>query len=166
MKRTQLKCRLNSESIKGLLGEIERYRKSTVAKAEQLAKRLADIGLGEATIRFASAQYSGVNDVQVTVEPTATGYAIYARGEAVCFIEFGAGVYYNGEEPYPNPRPDDIARIGEYGDGKGKQKSWGYYDDNKNLVITHGTPAAMPMYFASSVMRREVEQIAREVFEM
>ena len=80
------------------------------------------------------------------------------------FIEFGAGVYFNGPEPYPEPRPDGVAKIGEYGQGKGKQNTWGYYDDGGNLILTHGTPAAMPMYHAERTMEQEIKRIAREVF--
>ena len=79
-------------------------------------------------------------------------------------IEFGAGVYFNGPEPYPEPRPAGVSRIGEYGQGKGKQNTWGYYDDGGNLILTHGTPAAMPMYHAERTMEQEIKRIAREVF--
>ena len=62
------------------------------------------------------------------------------------------------------PRPDGIVGIGEYGQGKGKQKSWGYYDDTGELVVTHGNPATLAMWYATQEMEREVIRIAKEVF--
>lgn len=127
-------------------------------------KELANIGLQEAQVRFTSAMYDGVNDSNVTVETNADGYCIKAEGKAVAFIEFGAGVHYNPSEPYPNPRPSGIVGIGEYGKGLGKRKAWGFKDDGGNLVITHGNPAAMPMWYASEEMRSNIKRIAQEVF--
>ena len=155
---------LNTKSIDAEIRKVEKYKRWVDRKTQELVKRLAEVGLEEARVRFSSAEYSGENDVEVTVEPIADGFKIVATGQAVFFIEFGAGVYYNGTEPYPEPRPKGISNIGEYGDGKGKRKAWGFYDESGELVITHGTPAAMPMLHASRTMQQEVERIAKEVF--
>ena len=85
-----------------------------------------------------------------------------AEGDAVCFIEFGAGVHHNGKEPYPN-RPKEVAKIGEYGKGRGKRDTWVYIDED-GKHFTHGNPAAMPMWFATKEMEMSVERIVREVF--
>lgn len=159
-----IKVSLNTESINQAIKELEAYKTWVNQKAKELTEKLAMIGAKEASIRFGSAYYTGDNDAYVTVEPIPNGWEIRADGESVCFIEFGAGVYYNGEEPYPNPRPSGVVGIGQYGKGKGKQNTWGYYDDSDQLVLTHGTPAAMPMYHASKEMRQEILKIAREVF--
>lgn len=159
-----LTIRLNSKSISSAIKEVRAYKAWVERKTRELAKRLAELGAEEAKVRFAGAQYDGTNDVSVSVKSTDRGFKIVAAGGAVFFIEFGAGVYYNGSEPYPEPRPAGIVGIGEYGQGKGKRKAWGFYDDRGELVITHGTPAAMPMLHAGRVMRQQVEKIAREVF--
>lgn len=108
---------------------------------------------------------TGENDASVTVERTARGYRIVASGRAVAFIEFGAGVYHNGAEPYPAPpgRPDGVAAIGEYGQGKGKRQGW-VYKDGGAARFTRGNPAAMPLYYAGREMERQIARIAREVF--
>lgn len=155
---------LNTKSIDAAIRKVEKYKRWVDSKTQELIKRLAEVGLEEARVRFSGAEYSGENDAEVTVEPIADGFKIVATGQAVFFIEFGAGVYYNGTEPYPEPRPKGISNIGEYGDGKGKRKAWGFYDESGELVITHGTPAAMPMLHASRTMQQEVERIAKEVF--
>ena len=155
---------LNTKSIDAAIRKVEKYKRWVDSKTQELVKRLAEAGLEEARVQFSGAEYSGENDAEVTVEPIADGFKIVATGQAVFFIEFGAGVYYNGAEPYPEPRPKGISNIGEYGDGKGKRKAWGFYDESGELVITHGTPAAMPMLHASRTMQQEVERIAKEVF--
>ena len=155
---------LNDKSIGAAIKELQRYKEWVEAKTKELCERLSVIGAYEASVRFAGAIYDGSNDVFVDVEPIDGGYAIVAKGQAVAFIEFGAGVYHNPSEPYPLPRPDGIVGIGEYGKGKGKQQAWGYYDNAGELVITRGNPAAMPMWYAMREMENEIRRIAREVF--
>lgn len=131
---------------------------------KQLLEELANIGLKEAQVRFTNAMYDGVNDSEVTLDAIENGYRIVAKGKAVAFIEFGTGVYYNPTEPYPNPRPDGIVGIGEYGKGYGKRQAWGFKNESDELVITHGNPAAMPMWYASEEMRNSILKISKKVF--
>lgn len=133
-------------------------------KTQELNERLAMVAVNEAATHFGNAIYDGTNDVTLTAEPIANGWQIVAEGQAVFFIEFGAGVYYNGTEPYPEPRPEGIVGIGEYGKGFGKRKAWGFYDEDGELVITHGNPAAMPMFYAKEEVITQLNEIARQVF--
>ena len=151
-------------SITKAMRELRAFQASLDEKRDKLLEELANIGVREASVRFTSAMYDGVNDTQVTLETTDDGYAIVAEGHAVAFIEFGAGVYYNSSEPYPNPRPAGIVGIGEYGKGHGKQPAWGFENEDGELVITRGNPAAMPMWHASEEMRMNIQKIAQEVF--
>ena len=155
---------LSTKSIGRGLKELKAYRDALEQKEKQLLEELANIGVREASVRFTTAIYDGKNDSEVTLETIENGYQIVANGNAVAFIEFGAGVYHNPSEPYPNPRPDGIVGIGEYGKGYGKRQAWGFRDDSGELVITHGNPAAMPMWYASEEMRNSILQIARRVF--
>ncbi|OUN08348.1 hypothetical protein B5G43_02920 [Flavonifractor sp. An92] len=164
MAKRVLTVQLNSKSISSALKEVRAYKAWVDRKTKELARKLARIGAAETRVRFAGAQYDGVKDASVSVERIQDGYKIVASGGSVFFLEFGAGVYYNGAEPYPEPRPAGVVGIGQYGKGKGKQKAWGFYDDRGELVVTHGTPAAMPMLHAGREMRQQIEQVAREVF--
>ena len=155
---------LGSGSIRNAIMELRSYRDSLDAKMDELLEKLAYIGVKEASVRFTTAMYDGVNDSSVTLEPIKDGYCIKAEGRAVAFIEFGVGVYHNPGEPYPNPRPNGIVGIGEYGKGYGKRQAWGFRDENGELVITHGTPAAMPMWYASEEMRNAILKTFKEVF--
>lgn len=159
-----IKMDLSVSSIENAINELKSFRDSLERKKDKLLEELANIGVKEASVRFTTAMYDGVNDSSVSLETTADGYAIVAEGRAVAFIEFGAGVYHNSGEPYPNPRPDGIVGIGEYGKGYGKRQAWGFKDDSGELVITHGNPAAMPMWYASEEMRSKIQKIAQEVF--
>lgn len=155
---------LSSKSIQNAIRELRSYRDSLDAKMDELLEKLAYIGVKEASVRFTTAIYDGVNDSSVTLETIKDGYCIKAEGRAVAFIEFGAGVYHNPGEPYPNPRPAGIVGIGEYGKGYGKRQAWGFRDESGELVITHGTPAAMPMWYASEEMRSAILKTFKEVF--
>ena len=155
---------LSTASIDNAIKELKAYRYTLDQKKDKLLEELAKIGVREASVRFTTAMYDGVNDSSVTLKPIAGGYCIEAEGNAVAFIEFGAGVYHNPGEPYPNPRPSGIVKIGEYGKGRGKRQAWGFRDASGNLVITHGNPAAMPMWYASEEMRSKILKIAKEVF--
>lgn len=159
-----IKMDLSEAGIDEAIKQIQVYRDSLETKKNKLLRMLAEIGVREASVRFTTAMYDGINDSSVNLKITKNGCVIEAKGKAVAFIEFGAGVYHNSGEPYPNPRPEGIVGIGEYGKGHGKRKAWGYKDDSGELVITHGNPAAMPMWYASEEMRSQLQKIAMEVF--
>ena len=155
---------LSTSSIAKAIKELKEFRDSLEAKKKTLLERLGEIGVYEASVRFTTAMYDGVNDSSVSLETTDNGYAIVAAGHAVAFIEFGAGVYHNSGDPYPGPRPEGIVGIGEYGKGYGKRQTWVFRDEAGEKVFTHGNPAAMPLWYASEEMRSKITQIAKEVF--
>ena len=164
MSKMVIKCTLDKQDIDRAIKELKAYKQEFLKKEKQLLEGLANIGIKEASVRFTTAMYDGTNDVSVSLEQSKNGYAIVAKGQAVAFIEFGAGVYHNTGEPYPNPRPQGVVGIGEYGKGMGKRKAWGYRNENDELVITRGNPAAMPMWYASEEIKNSVLKVAREVF--
>ena len=164
MSKKVITVQLNSRSISAAIKEVRAYKAWVERKTRELTAKLVELGAKEAKVRFSGAQYDGNNDAAVSVESVPGGYKIVAIGGSVFFIEFGAGVLYNGSEPYPEPRPPGVVGIGEYGKGFGKRKAWGFYDERGELVITHGTLAEMPMLHAGRTMRQNVEKIAREVF--
>ena len=164
MRKTIIRCTLDSEDIARAVKELKQFKQEFLSKEKRLLEGLAEIGLKEASVRFTTAMYDGINDVSVSLNPIGNGYAIMAEGSAVAFIEFGAGVYHNTGEPYPNPRPNGVVGIGEYGKGKGKQRAWGYLDENNEVVITRGNPAAMPMWYASEDIKNSILRVVKEVF--
>ena len=89
------------------------------------------------------------------------------------FIEFGTGVIY--PDDHPEAAEHGMTR-GSYGKGRGKQKAWGYYGDSgtngevkinkkgREVVITHGNPANMPMYETAKELEERLGELAKEVF--
>lgn len=169
-----IRFKLDARSINNAIKEIEAYKRKLSQIRMTICENLARIGMQEASVRFASAQYDGVNDSEVTIEATDKGYNVIASGNAVAFIEFGTGVHYNpGGGSYPIAKPSGVSPIGGYGKGKGKQDAWQYQGDagtngvpsqDGKVVTTHGNPAQMPMYHALTAMQDEVERIVREAF--
>ena len=164
MSKKVITCTLDAKDIARAIKELKAYKKELLEKEKRLLEGLAEIGIREASVRFTTAMYDGTNDVSVELNKAKDGYVITAKGKAVAFIEFGAGVYHNTGEPYPNPRPEGIVGIGEYGKGKGKQKAWGFVDENNEVVITRGNPAAMPMWYASEEIKHSVLKLVREIW--
>ena len=97
---TKIKCTLGT--IRKAIAEIEEYEKDLQKKLKTLMEKLAEVGIEEATVRFANAIYDGTNDVQVNQNPTWVSdnkLVISASGKAIAFIEFGAGVFNPGVHP-------------------------------------------------------------------
>lgn len=160
------------------ISRLKKYRDTLDAKQHKLLERLAEIGINTATLKFKSAQYDGKkDDVEVDPAPEWIGenrLLITARGKAVTFIEFGAGVV--GADEHEKAAELGMIR-GQYGQGKGANpKGWTYYgeggtngtlvreSDRGNVYHTFGNPPARAMYLASEEMRRRIAEIAREVY--
>lgn len=151
-----------------VISDVRTRRLWLYQKTVELVKRLKDLGAktAQAELNTAIMWYDGIGDGEITVdEISPKSFVIRASGQDVCFLEFGAGVYYNSSEPYPIPRPQGIAGIGEYGKGHGKQQAWYYTDENGESMRTKGNPAMMFMYNTGAEMKRNIERIAREVFK-
>lgn len=156
---------IDTKPIDKVIKQINEYKADMQRKEARLVTELARYGCSKAQIKFNNfIDYDGENVVTVEFDVNGTEATIRANGQAVAFIEFGAGVYYNGlAGKYPIPTPPEIVGIGEYGHGLGKRKAWGYYQEDGNLVITHGNPPAMAMYNTIVELEEEIGDIAREV---
>lgn len=161
----------SKKSINNAIKQVKAYKERLATLEKTLLRRLASIGVTNAKVYFASAinQYDGNGDIEVAYLESLNKVSIIASGEAVAFIEFGAGVYYNGTGAYPKELPPNIVGIGQYGKGHGKNKAWGFYmegeNGEKNVIITRGNPPAKAMYQAEIDIIEQVSDIAREVFK-
>ncbi len=157
---------VQTKGLEDALGYIEVLGERLENKLDMLLKRLAEIGVDTAKVHFSnwSLYISNDSPVNVYAEEAEEGIAVIADGEKVAFIEFGAGVFYNGAESYLGVRPPNVAGIGEYGQKKGQRNTWAYYDSNNILTFTHGNPPANAMYFTSEEIIKSVDRIAKEVF--
>nr|DAL86395.1 MAG TPA: putative tail-component [Caudoviricetes sp.] len=173
MGRKKITIELTESGIDQAIKELEEYKKDIEKKTallqDKIAKRIAE----EADKGFASAVVDdlvrgGYQKPDVTVSYTTKGdiSVVIAQGEDAVWVEFGAGVYHNGHlGSSPHPRGSELGMtIGGYGQGKGKQKSWGFKDEEGKLHVTRGTHAQMPMEKAILTVIDELPQLAREVF--
>lgn len=159
--------------------ELDRYEADFQKKCDELVERVAGRIAQEAQSGFAGAIVDDLTEqsgnprrasVTVSVENRGDYFSIIADGQDAVWVEFGAGVYHNGAAgTSPNPFastatgvPSPPIAIGTFGTN-GRRRAWGFYEDGV-LKITHGTPAAMPMYNAVQTVSRDIAQIAREVF--
>lgn len=169
-----VKVSLSQRGIDTLLREIESYTVWLKERSQVLLDRLAQAGFEVASARFAKAAYDGTNDASVSLETRSEGVrAVVAVGASVLFVEFGTGVTY----PDNHPQAAELGmKRGEYGQGHGKQSSWGYYGDpgtngvvkmkkdGSTVVITHGNPANMPMYETVKELEAMLPELVKEVF--
>lgn len=162
------------DAIKGVID----YRERLDRIRYNIMKRLAHIGIEDATFGFSIAEYDGVNDVVVDSVPSydeATNTMTFtAQGKALFFIEFGAGVFNAGI----HPRASEFGAIrGAYGLGRGKFEKWAYKPEIGNVlgaggqlskdgkvVITRGNNPQRIMYNVGKSMRADIIRIAREEF--
>ena len=169
-----IKINLGSSDIDNAIKELEKYEQEIKSKTDIFRKRLAEELRIEAQVLFDSAMIDDLVNgggrspsVSVTSSDSGDVSIIVADGEDAVWVEFGAGVYHNGSVgTSSHPRGVELGyTIGSYGKGYGKGRAWGYYDENRVLHITRGTPATMPMYNATQSIINKAVSIAREVWK-
>lgn len=173
MGKRKITVELTESGIDKAIKELEEYKKDIKRKTALLQDRIAKRIEEEADKGFASAVVDdlvrgGYQKPDVTVNYTTKGdiSVVVAQGEDAVWVEFGAGVYHNGNlGSSPHPRGSELGMtIGGYGQGKGKQRSWGFKDTDGTLHVTRGTPAQMPLEKAVLSVLDELPQMAKEVF--
>lgn len=167
---------LGTKSINQAIRQLNAYKTELETKTERLRELIAERIAWSASNGFSTAIADDIftgegdrptGDVQVSVDHKGDVSVVIADGNDAVFIEFGAGVYYNGSagsSPHPKGAENNFL-IGEYGKGQGKRKAWALPGStNGNPILTHGTPAAMPMYRGVVEVTNMIGELAREVF--
>lgn len=166
---------LDPSSIGKAILELQTYQASLKAKAEQIREKVAETIRWTADAGFSTALADDIyvggtpvySNVSVSISTSGDVTVVMADGDHAIFIEFGAGVYYNGAaKDSPHPLGKQLGfTIGEYGKGRGKQQAWDLPGSNlKQPKLSHGTPAAMPMYNGVQDAVAQLESIAKKVF--
>lgn len=153
------------KSIDEAIKRIEQYKKDFLAKEAIFVKRLAEIGISVARSGFATADYDGVNDVQVTMQQSGNKATITAQGETVGFIEFGTGVKFPEWDSSGMKYTPPVH--GSYGKGQGANPHGWYFSVGEGAKARHtyGNPPAEAMRTARDVMIERIRQVAREVWK-
>lgn len=178
-KRPSLKANLSVKSLQDLKKQLLDYKAELEDKCERFVRELAEAGIPVVESHIAQAGFTydekGIQSGSDTEHNTyvkvdsligMSKATLVLEGREILFIEFGAGVTYNGSvgsSPHPKGQENGFL-IGTYGMGHGSQQVWGYYAEDGELVLTHGTKATMPMYKASLDIRKKVVGIAKRVF--
>lgn len=165
---------LDPHSITEAMREVRRYKYVFQQQVKKLREKIAERIAWSASNGFNTAQGEDVIfgspdpvHVEVTVTHEDDISFVFADGDQAVFIEYGAGVYNNGAAGF-SPHPWGVEKgflIGEYGQGKGKRKAWGYINSAGEVVVTHGKPAAMPMYHGMMDAIRVIDELVQEVFD-
>lgn len=160
----------SGKSIQNAIKQVKVYKDRIGDKCELFVRRLAEVGIPIIDQNIASA--AGDSDKSHYTYIKINSFGSYAQaqliveGKDLLFIEFGAGIHYNGAAgSSPHPLGQEMGyTIGSYGKGQGKNDFWFYYADGGESVMSHGTQATMPVYKAGVEMRRQILKIAKEVF--
>ena len=176
MSKKIIKMALSEEGITRAIAELDAYTAGLERKTKKLTELIAERVAWSASSGFATAIADDIftgnadrptGNVSVTVEQDGDICVVIADGEDAVFIEFGAGVYYNGS-PGTSPHPKGNEHgflIGEYGKKQGRKRVWALPGSTAaEPILTHGTPAAMPMYRGVREAVGVIDELAREVF--
>lgn len=169
---------LSTDSITRAIRELKQYKKGIEQRTQDLAKRIAQLleqrvgdGFGSAVADIYWSTDSGTvtepPDCTIGVDGEGNAYVVWARGQDAFFVEFGTGVYYNGSAGgSPHPKGVELGfTIGSYDKGYGRKRTWGFRREGEDtLYLSHGVPAAMPMYKATQEVAAQIEALAEEVF--
>ena len=148
---------LSVDSCNKAIEELKKYQKEIKPKLDEVCKRLAGIGVQEASARARGGK-EGNDDVAFSVEKIDNGYKLVMSGEDVYFVEFGTGDQVNAH--YDTSVPVAYGSWSVEHSQMLWNKGFWYYDK----VRYTGTPAYMPMYYAERKMREEAPRIVKEVF--
>lgn len=148
---------------KDKLPEIEENIRSMIALSIKI----------NAEVNFNGAPYNDIVNsgfetvnIDVHVQNEKNYSVVFTNQLEAVFIEFGAGVHYNGP-PGSSPHPSGAKNafyIGSYGYGYGKYDVWTFRQDG-HTYATHGTPASMPLWHAVQDVIPEIPDIARFVMK-
>lgn len=167
-----IEIELNRTSIDAAIKALDAFSREVRRKTDELQERVTELVASYAKTGFNGAVVDDLvsggpklAEVTVRIENDNGTSLVIADGKDAVFVEFGAGVYHNGpvgSSPHPNGVGLGLT-IGSYGPNSAR-RTWGFYNEDEELVLTRGTPASMPLYTALQIVCADVVQIAKEVF--
>ena len=174
-----IKVPFTVEGLDEAIKQIDAYKQSLNAKCQRLAQLIAERVAWSASQGFSGSIADDIvkppgerptPNVTVSIDDRGTIQVVMAEGKDAVFVEFGAGVHYNGGKGMIGRSPNPLVEknglpftIGSYDKGNGRKEAWGWIED-ETLYVSRGTPAAMPMYHGVQEARAVILDLAREVF--
>ena len=171
MKNRRYEVGIGGSGLDELIQALDDYPKWLEQKAEELSKRLAEMGALNAEFYYSGALYAGNTDCRIEVTRTGEySYQVLAEGESVLFIEFGAGAKHGYGHPEakqagmgPGTWPDKHYRVGK--DGKliaNWENPSGWFTPDG--IHTYGNPPAAFMYRSVKDLKESLKSVIQEVF--
>lgn len=176
MKNRKIVIGIDGSGIDDAIKAVDEYERWLMSRANELAKRLAEMGALNAQFYFDGAQYFGNTDCSISIEQTGENtYLVKADGESVLFIEFGAGITYGyghpeaktgGNDFGPGTWPDKHYRVGPGGKlvANWENPNGWYLPKSKGGGHTYGNPPNAFMYNAVKDLKQELKAVIQEVF--
>lgn len=165
----KLDLELSIHSMQEAINYIEQYKRYMILKTARFVEELASVGI---PVIDANMNTEGDSDPEHYAFVKVHSYGDYSeailtvQGRDLLFIEFGAGVHYNGAAgSSDHPKGTEWGyTIGSYGHGHGAEDFWWYQDDSGDSKKSYGTKASMPVLQADKEIMSKVREVARKVF--
>ena len=158
---------LSADSFLSAAKQLRDYADSLQGKSEQLVQWAGEMGLENAANSLGHVD-TGETVGSLDFKREGAKGTISVGGNAV-WIEFGTGVYRNGSVgSYPHPKAQELGMyaIGTYGYGYGANpEGWFYRGADGKKHFTQGIQCNPFMYNAAQDIRRELLDMAKEVFK-
>lgn len=145
-----------ASAYKKLQEEEQQFKK----KCDEFTRRVAEEGARVARVAYGGAGQS----VAVTVEPKNKGYTIIASGEAVCFIEFGAGTLTTTTHDFMYNMPFNVAPGSWSDSAEGAHTYSAWIEAGQPDAYRYDSVPRPGMLEAYKAITARVRQIAKEVF--
>lgn len=178
-KKTIIKVVLSEAGIDAAIKEVKAYKRKMYGKMQRLITAMCKDGEAYAIAHVTHID-TGETVGSIHGYRKGNGGVIVAGGQAI-WLEFGTGVYYNGNpNGSPNPYGKEIGfKIGEYGKQHGLEQGWFYPTDDPRYEIvrhtqngdvhtgygyTHGIKADMFMFKTVKELQRQFPELAKKTF--
>lgn len=164
--------KLDPESVKNAIKELQQYKKDVERKTRLLVQRLTDMGAETVRVKIVEmgAYYSGelLSGVDGYYSPTLNTGFVRVTNDHVAFVEFGTGV--KGQNS-PHKNGEYLSKAAwQYATGpkifttKDGRVGWIYPTDDGGFRFTEGMQSRPFMYETALELQREFPRIAKEVF--
>lgn len=153
-----------------LLNKLERIKKAIDTDIPATINKVVEDRGKNAAEGFATADYTGDNDVSVTVDRTDENtWQINAEGTKVLFIEYGSGITWKHDSQFGNysAYPPKSWSLGPNGKGWLSEEKIAKYhgwwrlpspDGGQSTIFTNGNPSNNVMFTTFKAIRNDAEE--------
>lgn len=162
---------MSRSSIQVAIKELEHERQEFLSKLKMFVRMLANDGVYIALYQIrTSIGDSEPPDITLDIDEGGDYCSAYIQisGKDFLFVEFGAGISYNPQDP-PHAAQYGMG-VGTYVHPDGRpqthafEKGWWYVDGNGNKHYSRGTQGTAPLWNARETIRNEAIISALQIF--